>query len=620
MSNRLISRAQLYFAGFLLSLALLSLVGANFFLSAQNRKLRLAAETAEHQLNCNSVRTELNDVASAPEDFKKSATLAAISYMYRKYHLNFLIILDTQGRTIVNQCEIPLTEEIARQISAAETLQQLSVTNTEQITRIYPIHNGEIVFSKTVIPSLRSTPQYIVLFAFKRGELDWTDSYEVWIAIMQLILIVCALSVAWYGIRKMTRPYEAILKEIYKCGPNNPVQAAEDELTFLVGSFKSIIQQLRDKEIQLNAMHLNARKRAEHSEQYARDILAGLHQAVICFDYKGIFLDANPTLEELLSLRRLVLKNRSYNSIFEDNSELVKMLDKFYSQKSTVVQNNLPILVTGHKELTVTASLSVLTDPQGAFYGSILVLEDETEKMRLRNLTQANDSLMALSVMAAGIAHEMKNGLAAISGNAQMILGNARPGAEHKRALALVREVESMTRVISVFLEYAKPLHPEKTLVQLDTLMEELISDYSERFPGIAWRNNLIPIQMLADTHLLQRAFSNLFLNAAQAIGARGSNPQPSGRVDTSLEILSGGIVRIRIEDNGIGIGTRDIASIFTPFFTTKAEGTGMGLPVVKKFLASHNGTIAIESTPEQGTEVEITFPPFQGKENSTSI
>ena len=620
MANRLLNKTHLYLAGSILSLALLSIGATNIFLAAQNKKLRLTAESAGNELVCNSIRTELIECAENTQFFCKAESTASIQFICRKYHLDLMTILDENGRTLFNQCNIPLTEEIARQLSTSEVLRQLADAAKYQITQVLPIHNAEIVFSQTTIPSIRCRPKRIILFAYKLAEMDWTDSFEVWIAIMQVILVCCTLAIAWYGIRRMTRPYEAILKEIYKNNPPNSVHKPEDELTFLVGSFKSIIQQLREKETQLNSMHLKARKRAEHSEQYARDILACLHQAVICFDYKGMYLDANPTLEELLSLKRVALQNRSYHSIFDENPSLVRILDEFYAQPGTIVQNNITLANLEHNTSTITVSISMLTDPQGAFYGAILVMDDETEIIRLRNLSQANESLTALSVMSAGIAHEMKNGLAAISGYAQMISGNARPGAEQKRAQALVREVESMTRVISLFMEYSKPLHPEKSFIPLDGLIDELVIEYSERFPLITWKTNHVPTTIYADSHLLRRAFSNVLLNAAQAIASRGKDIYPNGQVNTFVEVLSGGTVRVRVEDNGVGIDTNVIDSVFTPFFTTKAEGTGMGLPVVKKFLACHNGTITIDSTPDQGTDVEITFPPQPEKGNKASI
>jgi PAS domain S-box-containing protein len=425
-----------------------------------------------------------------------------------------------------------------------------------------------------------------------------------------VVAVLSLIAVGWYFLRRMVRPYESLFQVIrHHSGAGAEAAPAGaggpgDEVAFLAESFKRVIQQLREKERELQEMHRQAQSRADSSEKFARDIFSALHLAVLSLDAGGRFLDGNPALEELLGRKRVALLNLGYAQIFRDAPAVVQMFEGFYGTPQPRAAASLSLPAPDGAERLVSLSISPLSSPQGVFQGAVAVLADITAEQQLRRRLHTQENLVALGEMAAGIAHELKNSLSTISGYAQMLLGNARPGAEQKRAAALVREVEEMARVISDFLEYARPIQLERAALPLDSLIKELVRDAREKNPGVTFQTNLLPVQVRGEEYLLKKALQNLVLNAVQSMDQAAEK-----RVEIRMESLTRQAARLWITDTGRGMDEKTLARIFTPFFTTRPDGTGMGLAVVQKIITLHEGAIRIHSEPGRGTTVEIDLP-----------
>ena len=454
-------------------------------------------------------------------------------------------------------------------------------------------------------------PEYFLFFVTKNPHLSEMNSYEQFIILFQTFFILSLLILVWFFIRRLVRPYEVLIREIKSSSvPSAQLdasQAVHDEVSYLVGSFKSIINQLKAKEQELETLHRVAKARADSSEKYARDILSGLREAVISLDENGRFLDCNPAMETLLGRKKFALYNLAYQRIFQDNIEILNLMTRFFDQPRPMEKKDVSINLPEGESSFIDIRLSPLTDPGGVFYGMIGQLEDITEARDLQQRLHTREQLAALGEMAAGIAHEFKNSLSTISGYAQMLHGNARPGAEVRRTRSLLQEVEEMARVISDFLEYARPLPTQKDRVDLSRIINELLESFRERFPAISFQSNLESIQVLGEKALMKKAFHNLFLNSVQAL--EESKLKSEKIVEITMERPTGSIVVVRIRDNGPGMDSRTLSRIFTPFFTTRAQGTGLGLAVVQKIISTMGGSIEVWSEPGKGFSSKVAFP-----------
>jgi signal transduction histidine kinase len=207
--------------------------------------------------------------------------------------------------------------------------------------------------------------------------------------------------------------------------------------------------------------------------------------------------------------------------------------------------------------------------------------------------------------MAAVVAHEVKNPLAAIKGALQVIGGRMPESAARDRAVIgeVVARVDSLNEIVQDLLVFARPREPQMGPVALAELLDNTVG-LMRKDPGLASLKiataGVRPV-IQADAEQLKIVFLNLLLNAAQAAGAGGTV-----RIDVRVDDLA---ATVAITDDGPGIPAEVRAKVFEPFFTTKHRGTGLGLPTARRVVERHRGAIAIDCPPSGGTVVTVSLP-----------
>lgn len=224
-----------------------------------------------------------------------------------------------------------------------------------------------------------------------------------------------------------------------------------------------------------------------------------------------------------------------------------------------------------------------------------------------------SERLAALGQLTAGLAHELRNPLGTIKASAEMLAKPStreRPEVMSEMAGYIGSEVERMNGLVSSFLDFARPLKLHATRADLHPILEEVLRRLSEasqsRGVSVSIRLREGPFFFEFDPDLLRIALSNLVQNAIQA-SAEG------GTVEIRAE-ERGSNVLLFVSDHGDGIQPQHLENIFNPFFTTKPEGTGLGLPIVSKIVDEHHGRVAVFSEPGAGTTFELTLPKEQLK------
>jgi two-component system, NtrC family, sensor histidine kinase HydH len=216
-----------------------------------------------------------------------------------------------------------------------------------------------------------------------------------------------------------------------------------------------------------------------------------------------------------------------------------------------------------------------------------------------------SDRLAALGHLTAGLAHELRNPLGTMKTSAEMLARNvaAENAVAQEMAGFISAEVDRTNTIITRFLDFARPQHLQMASGDIAALLDTAIQHFEREKPGISVYKNYSPdIPPLAfDAGLLERVFSNLLMNAAQASPPGGVVTVKTRRVD--------GTVEISVIDRGSGIDPKNLESIFNPFFTTKSEGTGLGLAIVSKIVDEHGGKIAVESAPGEGSVFHVYLP-----------
>jgi signal transduction histidine kinase len=259
--------------------------------------------------------------------------------------------------------------------------------------------------------------------------------------------------------------------------------------------------------------------------------------------------------------------------------------------------------------LGVSASL-LRGDDSGAV-GGILVIADLTETKNLRDQMELKDRLSAVGEMSAGLAHEVKNSLHSLMGFANLLREDFQ-GDEPMPVRGILAEVSTLEAMVKGILEFSKPSLLVKAAVPVNELVQEVaaaVADAAGR-AGVAVRLDLDPAlpSALLDAEAVKRAFLNLALNAVEAMREGGtltiSTRPAEGSGQGSREE-----VRVAFRDTGPGIPEADRQRVFTPFWTTKREGSGLGLALVHKTVTDHGGRVSLVSRTGVGTEFVILLP-----------
>lgn len=236
----------------------------------------------------------------------------------------------------------------------------------------------------------------------------------------------------------------------------------------------------------------------------------------------------------------------------------------------------------------------------------------ESERKQRAKLKEAQEELIlankfkVLGELASGMAHEIRNPLGSIQGSLEIIKDDYKEGDKKAEFLnILFKEIKRLNRVVTDFLSYARPSKPALVSCDLNQLIQESISIIKPEADKkqIALRthfNSKLP-QIQADPSQLKQAFLNLLLNSLQALDS-------SGEISVSSEVNNGWIT-VEIQDTGPGISPENLAKVFTPFFTTKKEGVGLGLGIVERIVQNHKGKISVESQIGKGTFFTIQLP-----------
>lgn len=248
----------------------------------------------------------------------------------------------------------------------------------------------------------------------------------------------------------------------------------------------------------------------------------------------------------------------------------------------------------------------VVQDEGHDFAGEVLLIRDLTEVKLLEKQLQRSERLAALGKMAAGVAHELRNPLSSIKGLAVLLKSHfTEPGREAETADVLVKEVERLNRSIGELLDYAKPGQLNKAPVSIEEILRKtlsLVQMDTEAF-GITVELSLqddLP-ELTVDSDKLKQVFLNLLLNGIQAMPDGGTL-----RLDLTKDERNMNIV---IRDTGTGILPENLPRVFDPYYTTKNDGTGLGLAMSAKIVEEHGGWIKIASVPEEFTEVRVVLP-----------
>jgi two-component system sensor histidine kinase PilS (NtrC family) len=268
---------------------------------------------------------------------------------------------------------------------------------------------------------------------------------------------------------------------------------------------------------------------------------------------------------------------------------------------------------------------SVLRDGEGSANGWVVIFQDVTDVVAMEQELRRSERLAGVGQLAADIAHEIRNPLAAISGSVEMLeagMGEGDRDPEPRRLMSIVlREIDRLNDLITEFLQFARPAPAKRAPLDLGVVVEELVQMFDVARPeGVELEVDVgRDLIVLADSTQVRQILWNLLLNAVQAMPEGGRirvsvadaapEPQEGPSEDRNEPKREGGFVEVMVADTGVGIAPEVLERIFDPFFTTKPDGSGLGLATVHRIVEGNGGNLCVESHVGEGTVLRVRFP-----------
>jgi two-component system nitrogen regulation sensor histidine kinase GlnL len=363
-------------------------------------------------------------------------------------------------------------------------------------------------------------------------------------------------------------------------------------------------------------MRLRSRKTPVTSQISWENILASLEDAVIVIDLEGRISFFNQAAETLTDLSASQAAGQPFSILLAHNPWIVALLKNNQPLQSSARCEG-DFVTARRRRVPVNLTLSPLQDRTGGILGTTLVLRDLTHRKELEEDLKRSDRLAQLGVLAAGLAHEIKNPLGGIRGSAQLLRRSlAKDDSLLECTDIMVREVDRVNRLIEQLLDLSRPVRLQLAALNIHEVLDEVLfleaqTIDPENFKIRKYFDPSLP-PIWGDREQLTQVFLNLVKNGVEAMNGRGCLTV-STRIETDFHIREPGkgranFIWIDIKDEGPGIREEDLSHIFSPFFTTKNNGTGLGLATAYRVIREHGGLIRVDSRAGTGAVFKVSL------------
>ena len=449
-----------------------------------------------------------------------------------------------------------------------------------------------------------------------------------YVLLYQLLALVLGVGVAGLLLRWLLKPY----RQVVEAARHSPVRGSSElsESEFVVETFQALITQLQAKEKELAQLHSIERQRAERSERFSERLIANIPSGLVAINSSGMVTSANGYASALFGSDEINSEQggaprgngnllpvaTDYREYFKAAPQLVGLISECLSSGIYFKREEVDVSQTEGRLRRIGLSISPMADSSQNIEGALCLLTDITEVTELRERMKMQENLANLGEMAAGLAHEFKNSLAAIQGYVQLLdmqIRNPKPGEGTQQTReAVLSEVKLLSQLVTDFLNFARPQRLNLGVVDLKDVIadsvEEVRAEVDAREIQLKLTGDFPTLQ--GDEMMLRRAFVNLLRNSAEAIdsGSLLKIIEVTGSVDRTEPRYA----HVRIRDTGGGIPPENIQQVFIPFFTTKSRGYGIGLALVQKIIIAHGGSVSVEQSDTTGATFHCRLPQSQ--------
>jgi signal transduction histidine kinase len=349
-------------------------------------------------------------------------------------------------------------------------------------------------------------------------------------------------------------------------------------------------------------------------DAFFRHIVAGMRNGVLAITRDGRIALMNDEAYRIFGLASKAADTGGpFAEVLRDHPEVVRVLATVFDVDLLPNRVELRLKPSG---MVIGYTLALVRNDDGDVIGAAMFFKDLTRVEQLVERERLRDRLAAVGEMAAAIAHEVKNPLAGIEVMAGLLRRKIPelPDAQEQLS-AIIKEAKMANAIVQEVLEFVRPIRLQMEHTGIAQAVQSAVSlaDTKASRGAIEVRVNLPadlpPIQ--GDAHQLAQLFTNLLINAYEAMEGRGhvTITGETVRLPETPDGEAREAVLVEVADDGPGMAADVADKIFDPFFTTKAQGSGLGLAIVRKIVDAHDGTIDLRSAPRRGTSIRLTLP-----------
>jgi len=341
----------------------------------------------------------------------------------------------------------------------------------------------------------------------------------------------------------------------------------------------------------------------------SENIISTMPDGLILMDHEENILAVNQSMLNLLGYSESELLDNPVNLLFVDE-EFSRESSKRLVKKWELRNYETKCKTKTSNEIPVSISASLVRNKEGEITGAVAIVRDITEKKQMENLLVVSEKMAAIGQAATMVGHDLRNPLQAI-GNATYCITQEVKSINATNPI--LKNSLNMLRIIENSIEYANNIvldlkdfsserKPEFKKTDINEIIEDVLLQCKTP-KNVETITNLESLPLInVDRFMMKRVFVNIVTNSMQAMEKSGGSLKVSTKkTDSSIEVS--------FKDTGIGMSKEILEHIFSPFFTTKAQGMGMGLPISKKFVESNGGFIEVKSEEGKGTKFTIKFP-----------
>jgi two-component system nitrogen regulation sensor histidine kinase NtrY len=540
---------------------------------------------------------------------------AFVQNKQREYNLGTVEIFSPNGEPIVVSVneQVPTSGVIKPEGEFLKrALRGLEVTRTEVFGDADVIRGGVPLYGSDKRIRGVVVADYYVPKSISKRAVQISQSYEQYkymtflktpvknsyLLTMLLMTLVVIFAATWCGIylsRGITVPIQKLAEGTHEVAQGNwdyKIESGrDDEIGVLMNSFNQMTGDLKQIKLEL-----------ERRGTVVETLLANIAAGVVSVDPAGKITNWNKAAEKILAVDAEVAMGKNYQEVFSAESlrEIRGIVNSVMERESVEREVKLALQ---DRLLSVVVNAATLRDDDGSILGVMLFLEDITQIQKVQRME-------AWREVARRIAHEIKNPLTPIQLSAErlrkryakMLEGDG--GILDKCTTTIIQQVDELKKLVNEFSQFARLPSAQLASADLNQIINDALVLFKEAHHGVQFHFRVGALPLLdLDREQIKRVLINLLDNAVAAVGGEGEI-----KLATAHE-LARGVVTLEVADNGSGLAPEIRTKIFEPYFSTKENGTGLGLTIVSQIIEDHRGYIRAWPNDPKGTRFMIEFP-----------